>query len=82
MGFKKAILDGAIAMGYMFNRQVSIVIFSPYYFIVHCELELLASIWCDVMVIVNFDDFKVCLWACEQQIVLFQCVMPMIWIIW
>jgi hypothetical protein len=44
MGFKRAILDGAIAMGYMFNRQVSIVIFSPYYFIVHCELELLASI--------------------------------------
>jgi len=43
MGFKRAILDGAIAMGYRFNRQVSIEVFPPYYFIVHCELELLAS---------------------------------------
>ncbi len=66
MGFKRAILDGAIAMGYRFNRQVSIEVFPPYYFIVHCELELLASTWCDVVVVVNFDDFKVCLLAFEQ----------------
>jgi hypothetical protein len=44
MGFKRAILDGAFAIGYRFNQQVSIAFFSPYYFIIHCELELLASI--------------------------------------
>jgi len=43
MGFKRAILDGVIAMGYRFNWQVSIVFFPPYHFIVHHEFELLAS---------------------------------------
>jgi hypothetical protein len=77
MGFKRSILDSVITMGYKFNQQVSIA-FPPSYY--HCELELLALVWCDVMVVINLDDFKACLWACEQQIVLFQCVMPMIWI--
>jgi hypothetical protein len=44
MGFKRATLYGAIAMGYRFNWQVSIAFFTPYYFIIHHELELLASI--------------------------------------
>jgi hypothetical protein len=43
MDFKRAILDGAIAIGYRFNQQVSIAFFSPHYIIIHCELELLAS---------------------------------------
>jgi hypothetical protein len=42
-----------------------------------CDLELVVGIWHDAIIVVDLNDQKMWLQVCEQQITLFQCVMPM-----
>jgi hypothetical protein len=64
-------------MGYRFNWQTFLSFFSPNFLLFGLELKLLASIWQDVMAMINMDDFNMWIYACEQWTILFRHVMPM-----
>ncbi len=61
-----------LSMGCRFNWQASLSSFSPYLLFGH-EPKLLASIWWDVLVVI---DPNVWVQTCEQWTTLFWCVMP------
>jgi hypothetical protein len=48
-----------LAKGYRLSRQASLSSFSPYFLLFGHEPELLASIWWDVLVVINMDDLNV-----------------------
>jgi hypothetical protein len=64
-------------MGYKFSQKASLASFSPYVLIFGQDFELLASIWCDVMIVISFNDPLMWIQACEQWAALFRHVMPM-----
>ncbi len=63
-------------MGYRLSQQASLSSFLPFFFLFGHELELLVSIWQDVMIVINIDDPNVWIQACEQWTTLFWHVMP------
>jgi hypothetical protein len=64
-------------MGYMFNQHASLASFSLYFLLFGQDFKLPASIQCDAMTVISFDDSPMWVHTCGQQVALFRWVMLM-----